>query len=182
MKLTGAHHGCQLLVVVNLLPKMMIDAIIIHQLMPQVRAHIGRVNVCCDHFMFPYILRVKHQAFIQLSQLLPEALRQVDILHADGILKQWGDLVGRESGDAAAYRGDEERQLGMSLGIVDKLIDVGTDRLHAALHGRDSIALTLRAVAIAHDCTEVEACRACGPAPVHAGEIAAKDKDFVGTE
>ena len=106
----------------------------------------------------------------------------MDVLHADGILKQRGDLVGRESGDAAAYRGDEERLLGMRLGIVDELIGVRPDRLYAALHGRDGIALTLRAVAIAHHRAEVKASRACGPAPVHAGEIAAKDKDLVGLE
>ncbi len=102
----------------------------------------------------------------------------MNVLHADGILKQRGDVVGRESGDAAAYRSDEERLLGMFLGIADELIDVGPDGLHATLHGRDGITLTLRTVAVAHHCAEVKASHACGTTSVHTGEVAAKDEDF----
>lgn len=106
----------------------------------------------------------------------------MDILHINSLLKQWGDVVGSESGDATAYRGDEERLFGMRLGIADKLIHIGLDGLHATLHGGDGIALPLRTVTVADDSTEVESCHACGTASVHPGEVAAEDENLVGLE
>ena len=106
----------------------------------------------------------------------------MDILHADGFLKQWGDVVGRKSGYATAYRGDEKRLFWMRLGIADKLIHIGLDGLHAALHGGNGIALSLRTVTVAEDCTEVQSCHACGTASVHTGEVAAEDENLVGLE
>ena len=106
----------------------------------------------------------------------------MDILHADGFLEERGDVVGCKSRDATAYRGDEERLFGMRLGIADELIHIGLDSLHAALHGGNGIALTLRTVTVSEDCTEVQSCHACGTASVHTGEVAAEDENLVGLE
>ena len=106
----------------------------------------------------------------------------MDILHIDGLLKQRSDVVGRESGDATADGRDEKRLFGMRLGIDDELVDVRTDRLYPTLHGRDGIALTLRAVAIAKDSTEIETRRPCGTATVHPGEVTAENENLVGLE
>lgn len=106
----------------------------------------------------------------------------MDILHADGILEQRSNVVGRKSGNTAAYRRNEESLLGMRLGVADELVHVGSDGLHATLHGGDGIALTLRTVAIAEDSTEVKLCHTSGTASMHTSEVAAKDKYLVGLE
>ena len=46
-------------------------------------------------------------------QHLPEALRQVDVRYSHRVLEERGNLLRPESGDAAAYFRDEERQFGM---------------------------------------------------------------------
>ena len=55
MQLTGTDNRRQIRVVLHRLPTLMIWAISIHQFVPQVRAHIGRVNVCCVHFSKLYL-------------------------------------------------------------------------------------------------------------------------------
>ena len=106
----------------------------------------------------------------------------MDILHINSLLKQRSDVVGRESGDATADGRDEERLFGMCLGIADKFIHIGLDRLYPALHGGNGIALTLRAVAVAKDSAEIETRRPCGTASVHTGEVAAENENLVGLE
>jgi len=70
----------------------------------------------------------------------------------------------------------------MHLGITDELVYIGQDGFHAALHGGNGIALTLRTVTVGEDCTEVQPCHSCGTASMHTCEVAAKDKDLVGLE
>ena len=49
-----------------------------------------------------------------------------------------------EAGNAAPYSGYKECELPVLPGEPDKLIDIGLDFLHTALHGRNGIALALQ--------------------------------------
>ena len=75
---------------------------------------------------------------------LPPA-REDDIGDAVGVFEQRTDLGLGEASDATADLRDEERQFGMSLRKLDKLIDIGRDGLYPTLHRRDAVALPLKA-------------------------------------
>lgn len=95
----------------------------------------------------------------------------MDVLHVSSFLEQGRDVIRRESCDATTYWSNEECLFGMGLGIVDELIDVWPNGFYATLHGRDSIALSLRTVAIANDGTKVLVRHSCGTAAVHTGKL-----------
>lgn len=108
-----------------------------------------------------------------------EALRQADVVEADRFGKKRGDFAVPEPGDAAADAGDIEEAVRMRLGESDEIIHIGLDRLHATLHGRDGVALALKAHTASPDGSELEVCRPGGPAAMHAGQVAAEDKDLI---
>ena len=115
-------------------------------------------------------------------QHLPEAGRQVDILHVAGPGEERGDLCRRETGDAATDLGDEEGHFRMLPGKPDEVVDIGSNGLHAALHGRNGIALALQSDALPSDGAEALPGQPCGPATVQSAEIASEDKDFTGPQ
>ena len=81
-------------------------------------------------------------------QHLPEALRQVDVRYSHRVLEERGNLLRPESGDAAAYFRDEERQFGMLAGEADEVVHIGFDGVGASVHGRDAVGLSLQACAL----------------------------------
>ena len=110
---------------------------------------------------------------------LPETLRKADVLDLLCALKQWGDVFGFETGDAATYWGYQEMKLLMMLGIGDEIIHVWTDGFYAALHRWDGVTLTLQTNTLAHDGTEMQAGNAGCSTTMHASQIAAKHKYLV---
>lgn len=116
------------------------------------------------------------------SQHLPEAGRQMDVLHVAGPGKERGDLCRCEAGDAATDLGDEEGHFRMLPGKPDEVVDIGSNGLHAALHGRNGIALALQSDALPPDGAEALPGQPCGPATVQSAEIASEDKDFTGPQ
>ena len=111
-----------------------------------------------------------------------EAFRQADVVNADRFGEKRGDLAVPEAGDAAADAGDIEEAFRMRLGESDEIIHIGLDRLHAALHGGDGVALALNAHTAPPNGTELAICRPGGPAAMHAGQVAAEDKDLIGAQ
>lgn len=106
----------------------------------------------------------------------------MDILHVAGPGEERGDLCRRETGDAATDLGDEEGHFRMLPGKPDEVVDIGGDGLHAALHGRNGIALALQSDALPPDGAEALPGQPCGPATVQSAEIASEDKDFTGPQ
>ena len=59
---------------------------------------------------------------------------------------------------------------------ADELVHIGSDGLHAALHGRYAVAPSLKAGALTPDGPELLVCDAGRPASVHSAQIAAEHK------
>ena len=106
----------------------------------------------------------------------------MDVLHIDGSRKQWRNLGVGEACDAAADARDQEGQLRALFGKSDELVNVGFDGVHAALHRRDGIALSLQTNALTHDGTKLLDGYPRRSATVHALQVAAEHKDFVFAE
>ena len=70
----------------------------------------------------------------------------------------------------------------MSLGKLEELIHVGSDALHAALHGGDSIALPLQADTLSPYGTEFLIGQPCGTASMLPCQIAPEDENLIGLE
>ena len=68
----------------------------------------------------------------------------------------------------------------MSLGELDKFVNVWLDSFDSSLHGRDGVGLTLQSDALPPYCAEFVQCGPGCPATVMSGEVAAEDKHFVG--
>ena len=94
--------------------------------------------------------------------------------------KERRDLVICKSGYAASDAGDQERQFGMLLGKIDKLIHVGTDGLHTALHGWNGVALPLQAYALTYDGTKLQVGYAGSSTAMPSSQVAAKHENLVG--
>lgn len=113
--------------------------------------------------------------FLFLVRLVvPKIIGQVDVLHVHRLTEQGGYLPGREARDAAAYRGDQEGLLGMSPGVAYESLHVGGYGLHAALHGGDGVAPSLRTLPLSPFRAEVEPGGAGSSSPVPAIQVAAK--------
>lgn len=106
----------------------------------------------------------------------------MDILHIYRILEEWGNVFREKAGNAPTNRGDEESLVGVNLSISDELVDIRFDSFYTALRRRDGIALSLGAITVAHDDSEVEVCSAGCPATMHAGKVAAEDEYLIGLE
>lgn len=106
----------------------------------------------------------------------------MDVLHVAGPGEERGDLCGGKPGDAATDLGDKEGLFRMLPGKPDEVVDIGGNGLHAALHGRNGIALALQSDALAPDGTEALPGQPCSPAAVQSAEIASEDKDFTGPQ
>ena len=65
----------------------------------------------------------------------------------------------------------------MSLGIVDKLVDIRTNSINTSLHCRYAIALALHAYTLPHYCTKTQACHTCRSATMHTCKIAAEKEE-----
>ena len=78
----------------------------------------------------------------------------MDVRYVDGTRKQRRNLLRREACDAAPYLGDEEGQLRVYVSETDELLHIVQDGVHAALHRRDGITLSLQANALSHDGTK----------------------------
>ena len=103
----------------------------------------------------------------------------MDVFHLDGIGKQRRDFFNSEASDAAAYFGDQEGHFGVLLGEGNELVHVGSDGVHAALHGGYGIALSLKANALSHDGAKPLIGQTRCAATMGSSQIAAKDKDFI---
>ena len=106
----------------------------------------------------------------------------MDVWQIDGTGKQRRDFPWPEACDAAADARDQEGQLGMTVSESDELFHIGQDGVHAALHRRDGIALSLHSYTLSHDGTEFldgDTSRTTG---MGTGQVAAEDKDFVCVE
>ena len=114
-----------------------------------------------------------------LLQEVDEILGQDDVFHINRCGKQWCDFTGRETGDAATDAGHQELVLLMVGRELDELVNIGFDGLHAALHRRDGITLSLQSHALAHDGAKAARGNPCGTATVSACQVAAKDKNLI---
>ena len=112
------------------------------------------------------------------GQFVPEGIGEEDVADGDCILEERSDLAVFEPCDAAADAGDEEAHLGMRPGKLDKVVDVWLDGVHAALHSRDGIALSLQPNTFAPDGSELLISGVGGTTAMLSGQIAAEDEDF----
>ena len=99
-----------------------------------------------------------------------------------GIAEEGRYVLIVEAGNAAPYSGHKECELPVLSGELDKVIDIGLDFIHTALHGRNGIALALQADALAHHCTKPAVCIICRSTAMNTAQIAAKHEDLVGRE
>ena len=72
-----------------------------------------------------------------------------------------------------------EELFGMLPGESDELVYIGTDGLHPSLHGRNGVALPLKADALPHNRAEPAPGNICRTAAVHPGEVRAEDKNLI---
>ena len=80
-----------------------------------------------------------------LLERLHELPWQDDVLDIECCGEEWRYFLVSESGDAAADACHEECQLGMAGGELNELVHVWLDGLHSALHGGNSVGLSLQA-------------------------------------
>ena len=109
-----------------------------------------------------------------MHQARHKFLRKVDILHINGIRKEWSNLLIAKSGYAATYPCDEECEPTMLLGKTDKRIYIGLDGFHTTLDGRDSVCLTMKTHAFAPYSAKPIVCQPCSTATMCASQITAK--------
>ncbi len=114
--------------------------------------------------------------------MIPEVTRQADVFHVLGGTEEGRDFVGIEAGDAATDAGDEEMEFRVFAGKGNELIDVRGDGLYATLHRGDGVALTLQAYALSELSTEFLQRDVSSTAAMHAGKIAAENKDLIFAE
>ncbi|MCF2634192.1 hypothetical protein I6E40_02215 [Prevotellamassilia timonensis] len=114
-----------------------------------------------------------------LHQARHKLLRKDDILHINGIHKEWSNLLVTESCYSATYSCNEEREPAVLFGETDERIYVGLDGINTALHGRDGVCLTMQPHAFAPYGTKPVVSQACSSASMCACQIAAKDKYLV---
>lgn len=93
-----------------------------------------------------------------------------------------GNFYGSEACDTATDLRHKEFQLGMLPREADKLVDIGRNGLHATLHGRNGITLSLQSHALPPHGAETLECKASGTAAVHAREVTPEDEDLVGLQ
>ena len=108
--------------------------------------------------------------------------RKDDIGDAVGVFEQRTDLGLREASDATTDLRDEERQFGMSLRKLDKLIDIGRDGLYPTLHRRDAVALPLKANTLTPDGAKLAISQEGCAATMRASQIAAEYENLIFTE
>ena len=101
------------------------------------------------------------------------------ILHVDGSCKQGRNLGRGEARNATTYLGDEEGQLRVHVSETDELLHIGQDGVHAALHRRDGIALSLQTHALTHDSTEFFNGYSSCATGMHTCKVAAEDENLV---
>ena len=70
----------------------------------------------------------------------------------------------------------------MLLCKLDKLVHIGLDCFHSALHGRYGITLPLQSDTLSPDSPESLICQPCSTPAVHTCEVATEHEDFVGLE
>lgn len=117
-----------------------------------------------------------------LQQDVPKTFGQIDVGHLDCMGKQRSNLLGRKSRNTTSYRSDQEYLLGLNLCIIYKLIYVGTDGFHPALHRRNGVALALWPHAHTHNGAKMQPGSTCSTAPVHSRKVASEDKYFIGCQ
>ena len=125
-----------------------------------------------EHFLL-LLLQKKYKGSLPV-------LGQDDVGDKVGVGKEWSNLLFGETGNPTAYTSDEERQFGVLLCKADKLIDVGADGLHTALHGGDGIALPLQAYTLTVDGSEALIGQPCGTAAVMPCKVAPKYEHLIG--
>ena len=108
-----------------------------------------------------------------------ELLRKDDILHINGIRKEWSNLNIMKSCNTAAYACNEERKSIILFGKANELIHIGLDGFHPTLHGRDGVCLTMQTHAFAPYGTKLVLSQACSTATMCTCQIAAKHKYLV---
>ena len=120
--------------------------------------------------------------FVWTSRLLSDGyqwnvfnkfFRKDDILHINGIRKEWRNLLISESSYAATYSCNEERELAVLFGKTDEIIHVGLDGFHPTLHGRDGVCLTMQTHTFAPYSAKPIVSQACSTATMCARQIAA---------
>ena len=106
----------------------------------------------------------------------------MNILHIHSPSEQRCDFSRSEARDAASDAGDQEGHLRMLFGEGDKLVNEWFDGVYTALHGRDSIALSLQAHALSHNGSESLNGNSCCAAAVHTLQVASEDEYLVFVE
>lgn len=102
------------------------------------------------------------------------------VFHIDSITEQRSYFGRTESGNAAAYFGDEECQFGMLAGEADEFVHIGLDAVGTSVHGRDAIGLSLQAGALSPDGSPLFLGQQCGTSAVVAFEVASENEYFTG--
>lgn len=87
------------------------------------------------------------------------------VFHIDSIAEQRSYFGRTESGNAAAYFGDEECQFGMLAGEADEFVHIGLDAVGTSVHGRDAIGLSLQAGALTPDGSPLFQASSAAPPP-----------------
>jgi hypothetical protein len=95
------------------------------------------------------------------------------------LLEERGDLIIRESSNAAADAGDEKMHFGMFLGKDDEFIYVGLDEVHAAMHSGYGVTFALQTHALSPDGTELIEGNTGGATAMHASQVAAENKNLI---
>ena len=120
---------------------------------------------------FPLLVNIPHD--------IVELLWQEDVLAVDGLIEHRRNLFFREPGNAASNLRHKEFILRMLLRKLNKLIHVGLDGFHAALHRGNGIAPALQPDALPHHGTEFSPGHIGRPATMAAGQIAAEHEYLV---
>lgn len=149
----------------------------------QARSFIRRPRFYCVRSAYHVVLLAFRFLYHLLSfnKDLLETFRQADILLFHCIFKERSDVLRIETGDAAAYRSDEESLMRMLPGLFCEFVCVRAYRLHASLHLGYGMALSLRPVAVARHCAKAMADGARSSA-VHSCEVAADYEYLAGGE
>lgn len=91
------------------------------------------------------------------------------IIQRGGAGKQGGYFLIPESGDAAAYAGNQEGNLRMLCSKLCEIIDMGCNEFHPSMHSGYGVALSLQSYTLPPNSTEVFLCHTRCPAGMMPG-------------
>lgn len=104
---------------------------------------------------------------------------QDDVLDIEGCGEEGRYFLVSESGDSAADAGNQELVLRVLLSKEDELVHVWLDGLHSALHGGNSVGLSLQAHTLPPHGTKAVICQTGCAATMMTCQITAEHKNLI---